>query len=620
MVGSESIVEAGRPRLGLSRVATTRWWFLQLLVIGGIAVLLGRSFYLQIWQGTRWHTAAEDNRIVAVTLPAPRGIIYSQHGEQLVANVASTDVFFDPTQLPRTENESSLIERLPGLLDITPSTVQGLLRQTRVAQQPTRIVGALPHETVLAVEQELASLPGVYLASTLVRDYIQPEELAHVLGYTSAVTAEEIASRSELLPIDSTGKSGLEFQYDSILRGRHGVRYQESDASGRTQKQLEEHLPVAGADLHTTIDLGLQTYLHHAFREWRSETDEPLGGGAAVALDPRTGAVRALASWPAYNPNVFSQPAESAAAGSVINAPGQPLFNRAIAGSYPPGSTIKPLIAAAALEEQIISSATVFPSTGGITIGPWHFPDWKVGGHGNTDVAKAIAESVNTFFYRITGGQEGAIGLGVTRAVEYLATFGWGTHTGVDLPEEASGFLPSPQWKEAFKNEPWYIGDTYHLGIGQGDVLATPLQVAVATAVVANGGILHQPFVVEEQVLPSGELQAMPRRSNRVDVTSRHLATVRNAMRETISSATGSGRRLATLPLPLAGKTGTAQIGGTEDTHAWFSSFGPYDEPELVVVVVLERGGAGDKVAVPFTEGIWQWWLEHRAADRVKPE
>jgi len=586
--------------------AGRRWWFLYSTAAIVLVVLFGRSFYLQVMHGSDFRVTAEGNRITAVPIPAPRGILYDTNGVQLVENIASSDVIINPAHLPREENESILIERLPDLLPVTTDEVRATITQARTTARSVRLTAALDHDTLIALEREQELLPGVESVSSLVRRYFHGSDITPVIGYTSPVTADELSERPELRPTDITGKAGLEASYDEQLHGQPGIQYEEVDATGKTQKQIDRQEPVAGADLGLTLDIELQTFIAELLREQEHES------GAVIALDPRSGAVRALVSFPSYDGNIFSQPALRQQAAEIITDPRQLLFNRAVAGTYPPGSTIKPFIAAAALAEDIITPATTFQSTGGLSIGIWNFPDWKAGGHGATDVYKAIAESVNTFFYLITGGDETSTGLGVKRTTDYLAGFGWGSPTGIDLPSETSGFLPSPEWKESVKEENWYIGDTYHLAIGQGDVLATPLQVAVSTAAIANHGTVHQPFLVRSLTQPDKDLREQESTNRKVDIQQGDIDTIRTAMRETVVS--GSGRSLLELPVAVAGKTGTAQISGTEDTHAWFTSFGPFEEPELVLTVLVERGGAGDKVGAPLARDIWKWWGEHRVS------
>jgi penicillin-binding protein 2 len=319
--------------------------------------------------------------------------------------------------------------------------------------------------------------------------------------------------------------------------------------------------------------------------------------GALVALDPHDGAVLAAASLPAYDNNIFSGGVSSTVYQTLVQNPDQPLFPRAWAGTYPSGSTVKVVIAAAALAEKLITPHTSFLSTGGIRVGAWFFPDWSASGHGVTDVRRAIAWSVNTFFYTVGGGHGSFSGLGVERLSAWMRKFGLGQKTGVDLPAEAEGFVPSPEWKEKTKGERWFVGDTYNLSIGQGDLLVTPLQVAVYSAAVANGGRKVTPHVAADTNL------ADPPRVIEAEV----VDVVRLGMRECV--ATGSCRALSDLPFPVAGKTGTAQWHSEKKTHAWFTSFAPFDRPEVVVTVLLEEGGEGSSVAVPVAREVLNaWW------------
>ena len=569
-----------------------------------VIILLGRSFYLQVVLGADFRNRAENNRVNQVTLIAPRGIIYDRNHATLVENVPSTDLLFDPVLLPSEENETFLIENLRTLLpDIPPEELQQALLKARRIQQPVHIAKALDHETVLRLEEAGEKIQGTRLASSLVRKYPFSEFTAHVLGYTNTVTSEELEKTTSLHPTDITGKQGIEKSYDSILRGTNGAQLVEINAAGRPQTDLGQTVAVPGQDLELTLDIELQSFIYSLFSERDAKAQEegkdPVSG-AAVVMDPRSGEVLALVSYPSYNPNTFSQPALSKDSARYFEDKLTPLFNRVVDGTFASGSVIKPFIAAGALQEGIITPQTTVLSTGGIAIGPWRFPDWKAGGHGVTDVKKAIAESVNTFFYMITGGYEGQPGLGVEKTTAYLRQFGWAKATGIDLPSEADGFLPSKEWKESVKKEPWYIGDTYHLGIGQGDVLATPLQIATSTTALANGSTIFQPHFVRREDI--GE--------QKIPINPAHIQTIREGMRQTVTD--GSARSLSQLSVNLAGKTGTAQVGGTDKTHAWFTSFGPYEEPEIVVTILLEKGGAGDIDAVPVAREIWNWWIDNK--------
>ncbi len=567
----------------------------------GALLLLGRSFYLQVLHGFDFRSRAEYNRVAPQLLPAPRGIFYDRNGAQLTENITSTDLILDPVLLPKVEDEGFLIDTLPTLVPgLTTETITEALLRSRRQQRPALLAKALEHDTVLTIEAQAANLPGVRLVSSLVRNYPYGEVAAHILGYTSAVTSEELAADTTLVPTDTTGKAGIEEVYDGPLRGKHGIEYTEVNAAGRPLLHVGRQEPVAGEDINLTLDIELQKYIYSLFSDRAKEkVVDGQTSGAAVVMDPRDGSVLAMVSYPSFDPNIFSQPSLSKDVGRFFSDKRQPLFNRAVDGTYPSGSIIKPFLAAGGLQEGVITDTTTVLSTGGLTAGSSHFLDWKAGGHGVTDVKKAIAESVNTFFYLLAGGDETHTGLGVEKINMYLKEFGWAVPTGIDLSSEAAGFIPNPAWKQATFHERWYIGDTYHLGIGQGNVLVTPLQIANGTAALANGSTLYTPHFKQLESV----------QQKKVPIDSRNIQTVREGMRQTVTG--GSGRSLASLPIALAGKTGTAQIGGTTNTHAWFTSFGPYESPELVVTVLLERGGAGDTEAVPMAKAIWQWWIEH---------
>lgn len=586
----------------MDRTTPGRYGLLLGILCIGTAILLGRSFYLQILNGFDFRSRAEYNRVTPELLPAPRGIMYDKFGKQLTENITSTDLVLDPVLLPKTEDEAYLVENLPTLLpNLTTSIVTEALAKTRKQQRPVLLTKALEHEQVLAIEAAGDKVKGVRLVSALVRKYPYGEVAAHALGYTSAVTSEELEANPALVPTDTTGKAGLEEAYDDTLHGQHGLNYTEVNAAGRPLTQVGKQEPVAGQDLPLTLDIEMQKYIYSLFQDREKETakGKPTVSGAAVVMDPRDGSIVALVSYPSFDPNIFSQPSLSRDAAQFFTDKRQPLFNRAADGTYPSGSVIKPFLAAGGLQEGVITPSTTVLSTGGITVGPWHFFDWKTGGHGVTDVKKAIAESVNTFFYLLAGGDETHTGLGVEKINKYLQEFGWGQVTGIDLASEAKGFIPNPAWKETTFHERWYVGDTYHLGIGQGNVLVTPVQIAAGTASIANGSTWFTPHLKQLET---------PQKK-KIHIDARHIQTVREAMRQTVTD--GSGRNLADLPIALAGKTGTAQIGGTDNTHAWFTSFGPFESPELVVTVLLEQGGAGDEEAVPMAKAIWQWWIEH---------
>lgn len=605
-IDTSDIIEEQAAR---SSSGNRRFPLLSGFLVIAIGLVLLRGTYLQIFKGGSFKDKAEHNRLENVLIPAPRGIVYDTKGKQLVENISSTDLVINPSELPILDNESAIIDLLTQLLSTTaPEEIQAVFTKARANRQTTLLSKAIDHDTVLRIEESQRELPGVLLASSLVRQYPYGESIAHVLGYTSPVTSEELLQDSALAVTDTTGKQGIEKTYDASLRGQHGFTFTEVNASGKQKTDLGTKPATVGEDITLTIDAEFQKFIFGLFSEKNEKNkqlhQDPLRG-AAIVLDPNSGAVRALVSFPSYNPNIFSQPSLRSRTGDVFQDPTKPLFNRAVDGTYASGSTIKPFLAAAALQEGVITPQTTVRSTGGIQVGPWHFADWKAGGHGITDVRKALAESVNTFFYMIAGGLpagqaglDGKAGLGIDRATRYLRAFGWDAKTGIDLPSEATGFLPSPDWKLRTTGQPWYIGDTYHLGIGQGDVLVTPLQIAAATGAIAQGHYWFTPHLIEGSIV-----------KHAIPIKPEYIQVVQEGMRQAVTD--GSARSLAALSIPLAGKTGTAQIGGTEKTHAWFTSYGPYGKPKYVVTILLEEGGAGDTQAIPIAKEIWQWIAEH---------
>ena len=585
--------------------------------VAGLLILASRSAYLQVSHSGTYRTQAEGNRIRLLVEYAPRGVMFDRFGRQLVENVPSTDLVVYPRELP-TDTEQVVAALREVFLDIPAATFQGHLAGTpRGSPKPVPLLSDITHEQLVGVLARRERLPGVGVESRAVRAYVSGNVFAHLLGYTGLITKEEYDERADYLLTESIGKSGLERSYEKVLRGTHGARQVEVDAAGNIQNDLGTIPARPGTNLRLHIDAELEERLTTVLAEHLERAG--VKKGAAVAVDPRSGAVRAVVSLPTFNHGTIARGLPPAEAERILEDPNEPFLNRALQGQYPPGSTFKLAVAAGALQEQVIQPTTTVESTGGIRVGPWFFPDWKAGGHGRTDIVKALAESVNTFFYIAGGGWNERQGLGIERMTTWARRLGFGRETGIDLPEEASGFLPSPAWKESVKHERWYIGDTYHAAIGQGDILVTPLQLAVATATVANGGTLYKPRVVDALVRGDGsviETFLPEKRATRV-VNQENAALIRRGMRESVLS--GSGRALRDLPVAIAGKTGTAQIGTSEKTHAWLTSFAPADEPELVVTVLVEEGGAGERVAVPVAREIYSWYFHRTPPSPTTP-
>ncbi len=601
-------------------VSINQWLITAWLIIAlfGVGILSVRAAYLQIIQGKHFGVVADGNRIRIVDVKANRGIIYDRNNKVLVENVAGFAVVAIPVDLPEdAATRASLIDEISQITAVPAPDLEKLLAvATKHSYQPIVLAENITQDQAIAIRILSGRYPGVTLRTYNYRHYLLPENqlsLSHVLGYPGKI---EESKREQYLATgysfdDYVGKAGVELSYEKELKGVNGKQQVEVDALGEAKEVLATDKPIPGKNLVLTIDAELQAETERALRSALTQFNKDRG--AVVALDPRNGEVLALVSIPGYDNNLFSRGVSQADYSSLINDPAMPLFNRTISGAYPSGSTFKLIMAAAALQEGIITPQTTVNSSGGISVGQWFFPDWKAGGHGVTNVVKAIAESVNTFFYTVGGGYNDIPGLGVDKIMEYARKFHLNEKLGIDLPNENEGFLPSREWKEKTKNERWYIGDTYNVSIGQGDIIVTPLQIASWTSVFANGGTLYRPHVAKDFIdEDTGLVQSVA--VSTIDsgfIKPEHVAVVNQGMREGVLS--GSGRRLSTLPISAASKTGTAQWSSTKPPHAWVTAYAPYENPQIVLTVLLEEGEEGSRTAMPVVYDVLNWWAKNRS-------
>lgn len=600
----------------LDRRRSTYFFILGVLLL---SIFAGRLAYLNLVRGGEYQAMAERNSLRSLVLVAPRGIIYDRFGEPLVQNEPSLDAVIVPNDLPQdVTHRSQVLERTREFFEPETELWESLVKRLETKSlQPVLVRSHIEQGLIVRFLTERKQFPGVVLMKNAEREYLDGKVFAHLLGYEGKIRPEEYAELKDegYLMTDAIGKQGVERSYESDLRGVHGKQLIEVDALGEVKKELGVVPPQKGSDLFLTIDAGLQREAYRVMEEAFRKAN--LKKGALIALDPRSGAVRALVSFPSYDNNLFSGGISGAAYSELTNNPDKPLFNRSIAGEYPPGSTIKPILAGAALAEGIISAETSIESRGGIRVGRFFFGDWKA--HGFTDLRRAIAVSSDVYFYSIGGGYGNISGLGIDRMRQYEERFGWGRKTGIDLPGEQDGFLPTPEWKQERFGERWYIGDDYNASIGQGYVTATPLQVVNATAAIANGGVLYQPRVVE--AVQPGSAEQLKKTSiiaNEEILSADILRIVREGMRETVTE--GTAQSLNDLPVAVAGKTGTAQFGGGKQTHGWFASFAPYEDPELAMVVLVEdQPEESTYHAVPITKSLYQWYFENRKSGGNKP-
>jgi len=598
------------------RFPLARVHFLKIAVILGFLILSWRVFSLQVLAGSSYSREAESNRTRTFSLTAPRGVIYDKAGKLLVRNAPNFEAVFVPADLPPESEYPALAAKLQSILGLDQAEILKAFNkaQTR-SYEPEDLARNLTREQALVIDSKLSSLPGIRLIFSPIREYLGGGNISHILGYVGKISREEYAAKKEegYFLTDYIGKQGVESSYEETLKGSNGREIAEVNVEGQIEKVVGKETAKPGKDLKLSLDLDLENKLAAEMQAILEETGAKKA--AAVILDPQTGRILAMVSLPFYDNNLFARGISAEDFSKLNQDANQPLFNRAIAGEYPPGSTFKPLIAAAALSESVIAESRVINCPGSLIYQGWggtvwNFPDWKA--HGPTDIRKAIAESCNVFFYILGGGDEARniAGLGIDRIKTWAEKFGFNAATGLDLPGEAGGLIPDAAWKKEAKGEDWYIGDTYHASIGQGDVLATPLQMANYIAAIANGGTLYRPQIgyriINEAEKREAEIPPVIIRDNLT--SAQDLEAVRQGMRRTVTE--GSGRLLASLPFSAAGKTGTAQFAANQNTHAWFVGFAPYEDPKVAFAILIEGGGGGEKAAVPIAKNVLEWYFE----------
>lgn len=598
--------DAAKMEWPLDRRVVGRYFAVAAIVLAG---LIFRTVDLGVFQGEKYREMAKRNSIRQIPIAAPRGIIYDRFGEPLVRNTPSIGVALVPFDLPKDDASR---ERIAGMivsvLHAERETVDAAFRlASDDPTSPILLREKLSQEEMIDFLSRRKEFPGVSLFKSVYREYPDGLIFSHVLGYEGKIDGDELASLEGYLPTDLVGKQGVEKQYEPYLQGARGYERIEVDAFGQVKKTLGTIAPRPGNDIFLNIDAGLQKVLYDSLSEQLAR--EELKAGAAIAVDPRDGAVLALVSVPGFDNNLFSEGISGDAYRSLISDEAKPLFDRAIAGEYAPGSTFKPVIASAALSEGVVDEHTEIESKGGISVGSFFFGDWKA--HGFTDIRDAIAVSSDVFFYSVGGGYGNVSGLGMSRMREYASRFGYGERSGIDLPGESDGFLPSPEWKEETLGERWYVGDDYHAAIGQGFVTATPLQIVDSIAAVANGGTLYAPRIASSARNADGTTSLFAPRVIRDHIVDGDiLRIVREGMRSTVTS--GTAQSLSTLPFPVAGKTGTAQFGTGDKTHGWFVSFAPFDDPKIAMIVLTEGQGEETYNTVPVTQKAYEWYFRER--------
>ncbi|MEA3489189.1 MAG: penicillin-binding protein 2, partial [Candidatus Omnitrophota bacterium] len=544
-----------------------------LILVFCLVVLLAGLAYIQVFRHARYSLMSEENRLKIVPYGAPRGCIFDRNDEALVKDVISFNI---SVIYSRIRDKASLADVLSSILGAPKEGIETNIKKARMRPYtPACVAEDVGIEKAIHAEELSMDHPGLMLEVSAKRRYMYGRVASNILGYLGMINRSEF---ERLKPYgyrmnDLVGKDGIEKYYDEYLRGTHGGKQIEVDYRGREAKTLGFREPVPGKDIHLTIDLELQRFCDGLLENKR---------GAILAMDPDSGSILAMASAPSYDPSIFIDRKRRSKVRDILKDKNYPLLNRSISGVYPPGSIFKVVIAAGALETGVSSPETVFFCPGYLKLGRATFRCWRKNGHGEQDLKEAIKNSCNVYFFRL------GLLLGAEKIAEYARKFGFGSSTGIDLPGERGGTLPDPGWKKKRFKEKWYKGDTVNYSIGQGYLLCTPVQIARAISVFANGGYLVRPYVVSGiggiPLSASGKVD--------LDISPKNLETVRQGLKKVVNDPRGTGMKARLKDVVVAGKTGTAQTSKGK-SHGWFMGFAPFEQPRLTVVIFDEYGGKG---------------------------
>ena len=569
-------------------------------------VVLLQTINLTVINGKKYETQSENNRIVSRTIYPTRGLIYDTHDKLLVENIASSQLNLVPE---RSTDTLKKIKEIADLLNLEKSFLLDIyekqIKKPRYPFQPITLAKSLNDEQIALFSVSSEKFKGFSVETGLVRSVVNKQSLAHVLGYMGYSESNDVNKSSNFISGNQIGISGIEKTYHDQLSGKVGTRIEEKDVSGKFVRVLSENNAESGKDLKLSIDLDLQNFLIPFFEGQK---------GALVALEPKTGLIKALISSPSYDPNIFNSSSSLAEIQSIFSDDEGPLFNRATMGNYPPASTIKPILGLAALDEGIVDWNTIIQDDGEFYVegDPRPYRGWKEDGHGKVDLEKAIVESSDVYFYST------AYDLTIKRLEPFLNKFGFGAKTNIDA-EESNGLVPNEKWKLGYIGEFWFKGDSINLGIGQGYMLSTPIQISQAIAVIANRGEIIKPRLVEEIDESPTELESLGK-INLKDET--NWEKIEKSMIEVINAPNGTANNIKDTRYVIAGKTGTAQIKSYEDQeyedirenpffrdHALFVGYAPIPDPELLILVIIENGESGSRVAAPIAKAGFDYYL-----------
>lgn len=564
------------------------------IVIAIFSLLVLRLWQLQILQGNEYRKISEENRLKIVKIAAPRGIIYDRNGIPLVKNSPYYSVSISPDLSGNID--AALLSKV---IDIDIDTIEKKLSNKKSSFEPVRLKEGLSFKEIAFIEARRSDFPGLYIDIDVTRHYLFKEVGAHLIGYIGKLNQRQYRdSEFRGLPADAfVGQWGTEMLFDKQLRGIPGERIVEVDALGRELRLITEKPPSKGEDLTIAMDLILQKAAEEAFGEKT---------GALVAIKPDTGEILSLVSKPSFDPNLFAKGISQQQWTDLIYNPRNPLLNRALQSQYPPGSTFKIVTALAGLEEHVIDPETKVTCNGGIFYGRWHFGCWQKNGHKTLTLHRALVESCDVYFYEV--GRR----LGIDRVASYARGLGLGKNSNLRLVNERKGVVPDTKWKQEQRKQPWYLGDTFNVSIGQGYVAVTPYQMARLTGSISNGGYIYEPSLLK--------LEEKPLMSKKLNVSFENISEIKKGLYGVVNEPSGTGWPARSSIVEICGKTGTAQVVGIRKDsryhhelhrdHAWFIAFAPCDKPEVALSVLVEHGGHGGAAAAPIAKRAIEAYLK----------
>ncbi|HOD96645.1 MAG TPA: penicillin-binding protein 2 [Candidatus Paceibacterota bacterium] len=615
LFNKEAVSKLKEEELSRLEVSIGKWGLNSIFLFGIFLLIfaLGLVGYLNFAKGDEYQQIAQKNALKSIPIIADRGLIFDNHNRVLVYNQEVFDLVFFPAYLPVDKIER---EKILKKIEEKPEIAAAINKENLEEDDPLESIilqSNLSREEAIRWESYFAGYSAVQVIRQNLRQYTSPLAFSHILGYVGRVSAEDIQKNPLYSNFVKIGKAGLESFYEDNLRGQDGEIKVLRNAYMEILGQSVVKEPVAGNNLYLTIDADLQEY---SYKTLARQIDN-LGkerGGVVIVSDPQSGEILSLVSYPGYDINSLSKGITQKEFETLINSKVTPLFNRTVSGLYNPGSTIKPIIAIAALEENIIDPFKKIETHGYITIPNPYFPDrpsifvdWR--NNGVVNMQDAIARSSNVYFYIIGGGYEDFVGLGIERIRNYLEKFQFNLVTGIDLPAEKVSNIPD----EKSKN-PWRIGDTYNVSIGQGDLLTTPIRLITSLNVMINGGKILRPYLLDhiadnnQRTIFQNEIQVA--KDNFLN--SKNIEIVKEGMRKTVTSPLGTAHTLIDLPFSVGGKSGSAQTSGNTKTNALFYAFAPYDDPQISVLILIEDVPEGSLNAIPVAKDILMWYYKNR--------